>query len=140
MRRITEETGMEYERKPMTDADAAMLWEALDAVFPTEEGVEEELYVFKAVDGGKLVDGYGCGWENSEKYDLVCHGGETNSYYCLNYVLHPAGKRTYFLILTCCNSDDEEDEDEDETAEAADNEAEFNQYQTIFDIVKKHLL
>lgn len=48
---------MEYERKPMTDADAAMLWEALDAVFPTEEGVEEELYVFKAVDGGKLVGG-----------------------------------------------------------------------------------
>lgn len=91
-----------------------------------------------------FVDGYGCGWENSEKYDLVCHGGETNSYYCLNYVLHPAGKRTYFLMLTCCNSDDEEDEDQDETAEAADNEAndeaEFNQYQTIFDIVKKHLL
>lgn len=91
-----------------------------------------------------FVDGYGCGWENSEKYDLVCHGGETNSYYCLNYVLHPAGKRTYFLMLTCCNSDDEEDEDRDESAEAADNEAndeaEFNQYQTIFDIVKKHLL
>jgi len=59
-------------------------------------------------------------------------------------VLHPAGKRSYFLMLTCCNSDDEEDEDRDGTAEAADNEAndeaEFNQYQTIFDTVKKHLL
>ena len=91
-----------------------------------------------------FVDGYGCGWEHSEKYDLVCHGGATNSYYCLNYVLHPAGKRTYFLMLTCCNSDDEEDEDQDETAEAVQNEAndeaEFDQYQTIFDIVKKHLL
>ena len=58
-----------------------------------------------------FVDGYGCGWENSEKYDLVCHDGDTYSYYCLNYALHPAGKRTYFLMLTCCNSDDEEDED-----------------------------
>ena len=92
-----------------------------------------------------FVDGYGCGWEKSEKYDLVCHDGETNSYYCLNYVLHPAGKRTYFLMLTCCNSDDdEEDEDEDESAEAAGNEAdgeeEFNQYQAIWDIVKKYLM
>lgn len=89
-----------------------------------------------------FVDGYGCGWENSEKYDLVCHGGETNSYYCLNYVLQPAGRRAYFIMLTCCNSDD--DGDEEETEEAAQNEAEaeeeFNQYQAIWDIVKKHLL
>lgn len=95
-----------------------------------------------------FVDGYGCGWEASARYDdLVTHGGETNGYYCLNFTFHAsdAEKRRYFLMLTCCNEDDD-DEDEEETAEAenaaaedADEEEAFNQYQTIFDICKKYL-
>lgn len=95
-----------------------------------------------------FVDGYGCGWEASARYDdLVTHGGETNGYYCLNFTFHAsdAEKRRYFLMLTCCNEDDE-DEEEKETAEAenaaaedADEEEAFNQYQTIFDICKKYL-
>lgn len=48
---------MKYEMKPLTDAEAALLWEKLDTVFPTEEGAEEELYVFKAVKSGELIGG-----------------------------------------------------------------------------------
>lgn len=97
-----------------------------------------------------FVDGYGCGWEASQRYaDLVSHDGETNSYYCMNYAFHASDpeKRCYFLMLTCCNEDDDDDEDEEETAAAEsegaeDNEEdeEFNQYQLIFDICKKYLL
>ena len=78
----------------------------------------------------KFVDGYGCGWEASSRYaDLVTHDGETNSYLCLNFVFHAsdAEKRSYFLMLTCCNGNN-------------DKEDEFNQYQLIFDLCKKHLL
>ena len=96
-----------------------------------------------------FIDGYGCGWETSQRYaDLVFHNGETNSYYCENYIFHASDpeKRCYFLMLTCCNEDDDE-EDEEETA-AAENEGaeeneeeeEFNQYQLIFDLCKKYLL
>lgn len=99
----------------------------------------------------EFVDGYGCGWEASARYaDLVTHDGETNSYICLDFVFHAsdAEKRCYLLMLTCCNEDDD-DEDEEENNEAveAENEAyedndeeEFNQYQLIFDLCKKHLL
>ena len=94
-----------------------------------------------------FVDGYGCGWENSTRYeDLVTHDGETNSYFCLNFVFHASADRKYFIMLTCCNEDDEDDEaDEEETDETAaeseslNEEEEFNQYQAIFDICKKYL-
>ena len=98
-----------------------------------------------------FVDNYGCGWEASAGYsDLLTHGGETNSYLCLNFVFHAsdAEKRCYFLMLTCCNGDDddENEEENDETAEAEneetednDKEDEFNQYQMIFDLCKKYL-
>ena len=89
-----------------------------------------------------FVDGYGCGWEKSTRYeDLVTHGGGTNSYLCMNFVFHASTDRKYFIMLTCCNEDDDEDET-DETAdetEVANEEEEFNQYQTVFDICKKYL-
>ena len=88
-----------------------------------------------------FVDGYGCGWERSAKYeDLVSHDGDTNSYCCLNTVFHASADRKYFIMLTCCNEDDDEETDEpaSETGDA-NGEGEFNQFQTVFDICKKYL-
>ena len=80
-----------------------------------------------------FVDNYGCGWERSARYDdLVLHDGDTNSYSGLNAVFHASADRRYFIMLSCSNGDDDED-DGDET------EDEFNQYQALFDICKKHL-
>lgn len=96
-----------------------------------------------------FIDDYGCGWELFDRdADLVMHDGATNSYYCSNKVFHvsDADKRCYYFMLTCCNEDDEGEEEPSETAkseitaaEANGEEEEFNQYQFIFDLCKKHL-
>lgn len=96
-----------------------------------------------------FIDDYGCGWELFDRdADLVMHDGATNSYYCINKVFHvsDADKRCYYFMLTCCNEDDEGEEETSETtksestaAEANGEEEEFNQYQFIFDLCKKHL-
>ena len=81
-----------------------------------------------------FVDDYGCGWEKSTRYeDLVTHDGETNSYYCMNFVFHASADRKYFIMQTCCNEDDDDETD------GAENEERFNQYQAVFDICKKYL-
>ena len=90
-----------------------------------------------------FIDDYGCGWELFDRdADLVMHDGSTNSYYCLNNVFHAsdAGERYYYFMLTCCDEDDEEtDDSENIVAEANGEEEEFNQYQFIFDLCKKHI-
>ena len=82
-----------------------------------------------------FVDGYGCGWERSARYDdLVLHDGDTNSYSALNAVFHASADRKYLLMLSCSSGDDDEEEDEEEGGEE-----EFNQFQAVFDICRKHL-
>ena len=103
----------------------------------------QERIVSPAARAGILnfVDNYGCGWEKSTRYeDLVTHDGETNSYFCMNFVFHASADRKYFIMLTCCNEDDEDETDETAgETEALNGEEEFNQYQTVFDICKKYL-
>lgn len=49
---------MQYRMQRLTDADAALLWQASGAAVPTEAGAEEEIYVFRAVDpGGRRIGG-----------------------------------------------------------------------------------
>jgi CubicO group peptidase (beta-lactamase class C family) len=88
-----------------------------------------------------FVDNYGCGWEKSTRHeDLVTHDGGTNSYFCMNIVFHASADRKYLIMLTCCNEDDEEETDETAgETKALNEEEEFDQYQTVFDICKKHL-
>lgn len=58
---------------------------------------------------------YGCGWRGFMRYpggetDLICHGGETISFRCQNYVFcKPGQPRAYLLYMSPCISNENDE-------------------------------